>query len=159
MKIPLKNNYQAITLSPVGPLGVRTQAEYLIGIDFLAEKNTLKATTSFSLQVIDQLKAYFQDPHFHFSIPYRLKGSTFQKKVWQALIQIPVGITVQYGELARQLKTGARAIGSACRSNPLPIILPCHRIVSGKGLGGYCGTRGLEYKQWLLEHEAPFDLR
>ena len=78
------------------------------------------------------------------------------QRVWQALKQIPAGESICYGELAKQLGTSARAVGNACRANPLPIVVPCHRVVSASGLGGFMGqTQGAELtvKQWLLKHE------
>lgn len=105
-----------------------------------------------------EFSCYFKDPNHRFSIPIHLTGTPFQKKVWRALMKIPVGKTKTYGELARELKSSAQAIGNACRANPLPILIPCHRIVSQSGLGGYNGaTSGkmLEIKKWLLKHEAP----
>lgn len=84
------------------------------------------------------------------------QGTLFQRKVWQALISIPFATTITYGELAARLQTSARAIGNACRENPLPVIIPCHRVVSKQGLGGYAGfTAGekMNIKKWLLRHE------
>ncbi len=85
-----------------------------------------------------------------------LKGTAFQKRVWQALCNIPPGTTKTYGELAKELHTSPRAIGNACRKNPLPIIIPCHRVVAKNSLGGYAGARTgelIEFKKWLLENE------
>lgn len=85
-----------------------------------------------------------------------LKGTLFQKKVWQALTKIPYGKTVTYGHLANQLGTSPRAIGNACRQNPIPIIIPCHRVVAQNNLGGYAGFTGgekLGIKDWLIKHE------
>jgi methylated-DNA-[protein]-cysteine S-methyltransferase len=76
--------------------------------------------------------------------------------VWQRLREIPAGRTLSYGVLARELGTSARAVGGACRANPVPLAIPCHRVVAATGLGGYSGARGgdwLEKKRWLLRHE------
>ena len=85
-----------------------------------------------------------------------LAGSDFDRQVWRALVEIPWGETVTYGELAARLgKPGAaRAVGSANGRNPIPILVPCHRVVASGGLGGYSG--GLDVKRWLLAHEARF---
>ncbi|MCS5709418.1 methylated-DNA--[protein]-cysteine S-methyltransferase [Candidatus Berkiella cookevillensis] len=83
-------------------------------------------------------------------------GTPFQRKVWQALITLPFATTISYGDLALRLQTSARAVGNACRENPLPVIIPCHRVVSKQGLGGYAGfTAGekMNIKKWLLKHE------
>ncbi|MBI5451773.1 MAG: methylated-DNA--[protein]-cysteine S-methyltransferase [Gammaproteobacteria bacterium] len=107
--------------------------------------------------IIWQLQRYFTDPSPPFTLPLDLTaGTPFQQRVWQALRAIPVGQTISYGALARQLGTAARAVGNACRANPLPIIVPCHRVIAAHGPGGYCGAPSPEFsaiKHWLLEHE------
>jgi len=107
--------------------------------------------------VLSQLNSYFSDPQFQFDLPLQLNVTSFQKKVLAALRRIPVGTTRSYGDLAKQLNTSARAIGNACRANPVPIIIPCHRIVGQSSLGGYAGaTAGqkMAIKIWLLQHET-----
>lgn len=107
-------------------------------------------------ETIKQLEHYFQDAQYQFNLPINPQGTPFQQKVWQALCKIPAGKTKTYGELAQQLNTSPRAIGNACRTNPILIIIPCHRVVSKNGLGGFMGqTAGqqLKFKKWLLEHE------
>ena len=104
-----------------------------------------------------ELQHYFNNRDHRFSIPLRLQGTEFQKRVWSALCQIPVGTTLSYGQLAEQLHSSARAVGNACRANPVPIIVPCHRVVGKQGIGGYDGKPGgrrLAIKRWLLEHEG-----
>ncbi|HDK37468.1 MAG TPA: methylated-DNA--[protein]-cysteine S-methyltransferase [Thiolapillus brandeum] len=84
------------------------------------------------------------------------EGTDFQKKVWQALRQIPSGEVLTYGELAKKLGSSPRAIGGACRRNPVPLLIPCHRVVAANGDGGFAGhTDGhwMEIKRWLLSHE------
>jgi len=103
-----------------------------------------------------QIAQYFKNPRFKFTVAYELHGTPLQIKIWQALTKIPVGKTVTYNDLAKQLGTSPRVIGNACRNNPLPIIIPCHRAVATNGNGGFCGTTSgkmLELKQWLLAHE------
>lgn len=103
-----------------------------------------------------QFRAYFDDGTFVFSLPLDLHGTAYQRRVWQALVEIPRGMPRSYGELAKAVGGGARAVASACRSNPLPVLIPCHRVVGSHGPGGYCGqTSGpwLAVKQWLLQHE------
>ena len=115
-------------------------------------------------QVIEQqLKHYFQQPGFKFSLSCQMNGATvFQQKVWQALMQIPPGKVKTYGALAAELGSSARAVGNACRNNPFPLLIPCHRVVSASGIGGYAGDtlqqqKGeiefMKIKQWLLAHE------
>jgi len=86
-----------------------------------------------------------------------LQGTDFQRRVWRALSKIPYAEVKTYGQLAKELQTSARAIGNACRQNPLPIIIPCHRIVASHGIGGFAGkTTGshIDAKRWLLAHET-----
>ena len=103
----------------------------------------------------EQLEAYFKGELITFSVPLDVKGSAFQKKVWRALEDIPFGQTATYGEIAEGInQAGAsRAVGLANGSNPVSIMLPCHRVVGANGkLTGYAG--GLETKTWLLDHEV-----
>ncbi len=86
-----------------------------------------------------------------------LPGTAFQQRVWQALLRIPAGETRSYGVLAAELGSSAQAVGNACRSNPVPIVIPCHRVVAVNGMGGYAGaTAGykMQIKRWLLQHEG-----
>jgi methylated-DNA-[protein]-cysteine S-methyltransferase len=86
-----------------------------------------------------------------------LEATPFQKQVWQALLTIPCGSTLTYGELAKKLNSSPRAVGQACRANPLPFLIPCHRVVGAKNSGGYFGARKgkkIALKQWLLEQEG-----
>jgi methylated-DNA-[protein]-cysteine S-methyltransferase len=105
---------------------------------------------------VQQLEAYFTDSRFRFKLPLEMHGTPFQLRVWQALQSIPAGTTVTYGQLAERLDSGARAVGNACRRNPIAIIVPCHRVTSAVGVGGYAGKsegKPLVRKQWLLQHE------
>ncbi|MFQ5488741.1 MAG: methylated-DNA--[protein]-cysteine S-methyltransferase, partial [Gammaproteobacteria bacterium] len=100
---------------------------------------------------------YFDDPRQGFSLPLALAGTSFQRRVWQALCAIPPAETRSYGQLARELGSAPRALGGACRVNPVPIIVPCHRVLAANGLGGYGGaSEGVRValKRWLLEHEG-----
>jgi methylated-DNA-[protein]-cysteine S-methyltransferase len=108
-------------------------------------------------EVAHQLERYFQDPVLQFSLPLALEGTPFQLRVWQALQAIPSGETRTYGALAQTLDSGSRAVGNACRRNPVSIIVPCHRVVSATGMGGYSGNtsdRAIWRKHWLLAHEG-----
>jgi methylated-DNA-[protein]-cysteine S-methyltransferase len=102
-----------------------------------------------------QLEQYFAGERSEFDIPLDLRGSGFQRSVWDALLTIPYGETRSYGEIARQIgrPDRARAVGAANGRNPVSIVVPCHRVIGADGsLVGYGG--GLERKRWLLEHEA-----
>jgi methylated-DNA-[protein]-cysteine S-methyltransferase len=108
--------------------------------------------------VAEALARYFAgDPTALQGLPVAPAGTAFQQRVWGRLLHIPAGTTVSYGDLARELGTAARAVGGACRANPVPLVVPCHRVVAAHGLGGYSGERAgdwLEKKRWLLAHEA-----
>lgn len=154
----LPTAYAAIIASPLGKLGLCISKNNLIQLDFLPlESPEYISSTRLAKMAVAQLHAYFHDSKAIFTLPQRPSGTLFQQRVWQALSTIPLGKTIAYGDLAAQLGTSARAIGGACRSNPLPIFIPCHRVVSRQGLGGYSGATGgprLSIKAWLLQHEA-----
>src|SRR6266496_3143838 len=102
-----------------------------------------------------ELDEYFAGTLQDFTVPLSPRGSTFQKQVWQALSEIPYGETTSYGKVAASIghPDGARAVGVANGQNPIPIIVPCHRVIGADGsLTGYGG--GLDAKRWLLDHEA-----
>ena len=149
--------YQARFPAPFGVLGIRCVGDMLTGIDFLAPDTLLQApSTPFSQSVCKQLAAYFADPDFNFTLPLKLAGTAHQNGVWRAMCAIPCGQTKQYGELARQLSSSARAVGQACGANLIPIVIPCHRVVSKAGLGGFAHHSDgyeLDIKRWLLMHE------
>jgi methylated-DNA-[protein]-cysteine S-methyltransferase len=149
--------YQAKIITPFGVLGILCDDDTLTGIDFLPHNTLLQAPAKlFAQAVCQQLAAYFDNPDFHFNLPLRLNGTAHQRRVWQAMCGIPRGQTRQYGELARELASSARAVGQACGANPFPIIIPCHRVVSKTGMGGFAHHRDgyeLEIKRWLLTHE------
>lgn len=153
----VKNGYAAVVPSPLGCLGIRMRGDALIGVDFLpASVATVRAPDRATRNVVDQLLHYLEDPRWHFDLPLELDGTPFQCRVWAALREIPVGEVVSYGDLAARLASGARAVGGACRRNPVPVIVPCHRVVSAAGIGGFMGaTAGapLAIKAWLLAHE------
>lgn len=144
--------------APFGRLAIRVNNDIVCGIDFLTQRTKLRAArTNFSKQIIDELEHYFSDPEYQFSLPVQLSGTTFQKSVWRALQTIPSGTTCTYGELAARLDSSARAVGNACRANPVPVIVPCHRVVAASGIGGFSGSvkgRHIMTKQWLLAHES-----
>ncbi|MDH3948072.1 MAG: methylated-DNA--[protein]-cysteine S-methyltransferase [Gammaproteobacteria bacterium] len=108
-------------------------------------------------QLGEQLSRYFAEPGSSFDVTTDNQGTAYQRRVWRALQQIPAGQTRTYGQLAEQLHSSPRAVGNACRQNPVPLLVPCHRVVAANGLGGFGGeTQGkrLAMKRWLLEHEG-----
>ena len=149
--------YQAIIKAPFGVLGICCTEDLLTGIDFLARDTLLQAPLNqLSKTVCKQLLAYFEDQNFQFAVAIKHSGTPYQGKVWQAMCAIPRGETRQYGELALELASSPRAVGQACGANPVPIVIPCHRVVSKSGMGGFAHHRDgylLDIKRWLLTHE------
>ena len=150
-------DYQAKLQTPFGMLGIRCAAGALTRIEFLAADATPQPPGNDLAQAVcDQLAVYFTDPDFRFDIPLNHHGTAHRSKVWQAMCAIPRGQTRSYGDLAAQLRSSPRAVGQACGANPLPIIIPCHRVVGKSGMGGFMHQRdgnALNIKRWLLMHE------
>jgi methylated-DNA-[protein]-cysteine S-methyltransferase len=147
--------FDAILSAPFGALGVRMQGVQLAGLEFLEDAMPCNAAAVDS--VAAQLDAWFLDPGFCFSLPLALHGTPFRRRVWDALMQIPPGQTLTYGALAQQLATSPRALGQALGDNPIPIIVPCHRVLGANGLGGFMHGAAdfpLRVKRWFLEHEG-----
>ncbi|AXI48776.1 cysteine methyltransferase [Sulfitobacter sp. SK012] len=105
-----------------------------------------------------QLAAYAAGTRQIFDIPLHLQGSAFQRDVCDAMFAIPFGDTVTYGDIAKALGVPAQAIGQACGANPIPVIIPCHRVMGAKGLTGFSGAGGIETKVALLRHEGAASL-
>ncbi len=151
--------------SPIGPLTVEASDEGVCGIEFAAARGRppISALTRRHLEAaLGALEEYFAG-RAPVLPALDLRGTSFQLHVWRSLLSIPWGEVRTYGELAERLgrPAAARAVGGANHANPVPILVPCHRVVqSGGRLGGYGG--GLELKAWLLAHEAghaPLRLR
>lgn len=105
-----------------------------------------------------QLSEYAQGKRQSFDLPLRVAGSDFQRAVCDAIFAIPFGDTRTYGEIARDLGVPAQAVGGACGGNPIPILIPCHRVMGAKGLTGFSGAGGVETKVALLRHEGAAGL-
>jgi methylated-DNA-[protein]-cysteine S-methyltransferase len=131
----------------------------LSGVEYLSANAVLITPQNLlAKEVTRQCKAYFKDPYWHFDLPIKRAGTAHQRKVWASIQDIPVGETKTYGEVAQQIKSGARAVGTACGANPYPLISPCHRVISAQGIGGFMkeNSPGLyrQIKLWLLKHEG-----
>ncbi len=158
MKTKKLPKYTGFVSTKVGKVVVVLQDSRITSLNFtnsVGRASTNRKDPLFN-QVVFQLNKYFSDPAWQFELPLDLHGTDLQKKIWRALIKIPYGTVVSYGDVAKQIGTSPRVVGNACRRNPLPIIIPCHRVVAARGIGGYCGNlRGaLKIKEWLLNHEA-----
>jgi len=150
-------DYQAKLSAPFGVLGIRCSDDVLTGIDFLpAIAAAQQPVNALAATVCGQLQRYFDDPAASFTLPLDLRGTRHQLGVWHAMRAIPCGETRSYGELAAELHSGAQAVGQACGANPVPIVIPCHRVVGKSGLGGFMRHADgavLDIKRWLLMHE------
>lgn len=142
---------------PFGKITVSSSDYYLHNIDlFLPATAITNQISAITQKFIGELTDFFTKPHNTWSIPLIYQGSDFQQQVWQYLATIPIGDTRSYSEVATALNSSARAVGNACRANPFPIVVPCHRVVSKSGIGGFGGKidgRAITVKKWLLEHE------
>lgn len=151
--------WQAVIAAPFGKVGIVTTDHTISKIAYLEkEVPEMVAKSALAQRVVEQLKRYFDDPSFAFNLPLAQAGTSFQRGVWQAICAIPLGKTATYGQLAKQLGSGPRAVGQACGINPLPLIVPCHRVVplSG-GIGGFAKRVDADWQQikrWLLVHEG-----
>jgi methylated-DNA-[protein]-cysteine S-methyltransferase len=128
-------------------------------MDYLPANTALIAPQNqLAKEVARQCKSYFQDPHWQFDLPTKPVGTEHQRKVWASIQDIPAGKTRTYGDVAKKIRSGARAVGTACGANPYPLIAPCHRVVSAQGIGGFMkeNSPGLyrQIKLWLLKHEG-----
>jgi methylated-DNA-[protein]-cysteine S-methyltransferase len=150
--------FQAVVDTPYSRLGIRCLDSQLINVDFLSREIPLKRPKSDDVvEVVYQLECYFDNPKWRFDLPLLLKGTAFQLSVWHAMQQIPVGETRSYGQIAKSLKSSPRAVGGACRVNPCPIVVPCHRIIAANGLGGFDGQlkgEKMDIKRNLLTYEG-----
>jgi methylated-DNA-[protein]-cysteine S-methyltransferase len=142
--------------SPIGPLGLVASDQGLRAVLFGDGGLRTEGQSPVLGETAAQLDAYFGDDLVAFDLPLELHGSEFQRSCWLALASIPYGQTVSYGEQARRLGLGpeaARTVGAAIGQNPLPLVLPCHRVIGADGsLTGFGG--GLATKRFLLEHEG-----
>ena len=153
--------FQACLRAPFATLGITASDTHVTGIRFLALSTAARAPRADTVAYLAcvQIQSYLANPHFRFDLPLKLGGSHHQLAVWEAMQRIPAGETRTYGELALELGSSARAVGGACGANPIPLVVPCHRVIAANGaLGGFMGAKAegfeLAIKRWLLEHEG-----
>ena len=138
--------------SPIGDLTVSEEDGVLVSVDWGWGQD--QSETALLKNARDQLFAYFDGDLQTFDLSLKPAGTPFQNKVWAAMLEIPFGQVQTYGQIAKKIGSAARAVGMACGANPIPVIIPCHRIVAATGLGGYSGDGGLVTKQALLKLEG-----
>ncbi len=137
-----------------GRLGVESNGTHITHLYWQA--NPRGEATPLLLEATRQLAAYSAGTLQQFDLPLAPQGSEFQQRVHQAMLAIPYGETLTYGEIAKDLGVPAQPIGQACGANPIAIIIPCHRVLSKSGIGGFSGHGGVEGKIALLKHEGGF---
>lgn len=141
--------------TPIGWLKILASDDAITAIDFDAQPDTGRHGNALTERCIAQLTEYFAGQRQHFDLPLAAQGTSFQRSVWQALVRIPCGTTCSYQDIADTIGNpkAVRAVGAANGSNPIPIIVPCHRVIGRNGsLIGFGG--GLPRKEWLLRHEG-----
>ena len=148
--------------SPAGPLILRECHNAITRLHWMGPSSNSHAPKAgegspLLAEAARQLEAYFAGERREFDLPLAPAGSAFHKDVWRLMFAIPFGQTATYGDLARQLKSAAQPVGSACGANPIAILIPCHRVVGASGLGGFSGGVGVESKRVLLHHEGALE--
>lgn len=148
--------YAAGVMTPLGALRIESDGAAITGVSWRAvatedDRPELRAAKA-------QLAAYFDGDLTVFDLPLSVAGSAFQRHACAAMLDIPFGETRTYGDLAKDLDAPAQAVGAACGGNPIPVIIPCHRVLGANGLGGYSGAGGIETKVALLRHEGAAGL-
>ncbi len=138
--------------SPIGDITVSEDAGGIVAVDWGWGRD--QGDTPLLRRACDQLHAYFDGELSEFDLPLAPSGTPYQRKVWQALCAISYGETRSYIDIAQVAGGSARSVGQANGCNPIPIIIPCHRVVATTHLGGYSGGKGLATKRYLLALEA-----
>ena len=152
--------FSAIVHVPFGGIGIRTGAGALRELVYLPKHFEEKPPAdALSATIAEQVLRYIADPDFIFTAAMPQVGSEFQRKVWQAIADIPRGEVLTYGAVARRIGSAPRAVGQACGANWFPLLIPCHRVTASGGLGGFAHHDDdtgfhLGVKRWLLAHEG-----
>jgi methylated-DNA-[protein]-cysteine S-methyltransferase len=140
-------------------LGIVTDDEAVTAIRYLPlNERAMSPRTQVARDAVDEIEQYLRDPSHRFGVPLRLSGTPFQMRAWRAIGEIPLGESRTYAEVARSLRSSARAVGGACGANRLALVVPCHRVVGSAGsLGGFMNRAHgdpVAIKRWLLTHEG-----
>jgi len=151
--------FNAVIDAPFGKVGIRVEGVSLREIVYLPDSvPNVEPDSPLAKQAVEQIEQYFERASASFELPLAEIGTAFQRRVWQAICEIPPGAVKTYGQLAKLVDSHPRAVGQACGSNFFPIVIPCHRVVGAGGIGGFAHTGGDGYyrnvKRWLLKHEG-----
>ncbi|OZA12089.1 MAG: cysteine methyltransferase [Rhodobacterales bacterium 17-64-5] len=141
-------------VTPLGPLSVTEGAGRITRLDW---RQADHPATALEAEALSQLQAYFAGRLTAFDLPFDF-GTGLHEKVRRAMAAIPFGQTLTYGDIARAVGAPAQAVGQACGANPIPILIPCHRVLGARTLGGFSAKGGVETKVWLLRHEQAAGL-
>lgn len=145
-----------VVATPLGAVTLHERAGFLTALSWGQRADGAEDSTLLA-EAARQLAAYFAGERTTFDLPFDW-GSGLQEQVRRAMAAIAFGDTLTYGEIARAVGAPAQAVGQACGANPLPIFIPCHRVLGAKGLGGFSARGGVETKVWLLRHEGAAGL-
>ena len=153
------NPFDAVIDAPFGKVGIRADEACVREIVYLpADVDSIAPEKPLAIEAAAQIRAYFLKPSMRFDLPLATRGTAFQQRVWRGISGISAGHVWTYGQLAREIGSVPRAVGQACGSNPLPIVIPCHRVVASGGIGGFAHHPGEGFyrnvKRWLLAHEG-----
>ena len=148
--------------TPFAVLGISTDGAAVTGVRYLPRHTATRPPHDRAAeQACREVERYLSDPAYCFKLPYRLGGTPFQQRVWREIESLFPIKTITYGDLARRIGSAARAVGGACGANPVPLFVPCHRVLAAGGLlGGFMGGKQdfpLSVKRWLLRHEGIID--
>ena len=150
--------FDAVLATPFGRVGIRTEGDAVTEVSFLPDAVRPRSPAGpLASRVCAQVERYLNDPGFRFRLPLAAVGTPFQRRVWDAIAAIPRGRTRSYGDIARDLASAPRAVGQACGENRYPLVIPCHRVISASGIGGFAHADDgylLRIKRWLLAHEG-----
>ena len=145
----------AFTLAtPLGAVTLRESDDRIVALDWGGAETD---ETPLLQDAAAQLAAYFDGRLTAFDLPLDF-GMGLHERVRRTMAAIPFGETLTYGDIARRIEAPAQAVGQACGANPIPIIIPCHRVLGAKTLGGFSAKGGVETKVWLLRHEHAANL-
>ncbi len=147
--------------TPFAVLGIVTDGKVVTSLRYLPRNTTpVPPVDRVAERACREIERYLVDPAYCFAVPYRLEGTPFQRRVWCEIAKLFPVKTTSYGDIARRIGTAARPVGGACGANPVPLIVPCHRVLAASGLGGFMGGKKsfpLSVKRWLLQHEGILD--
>lgn len=153
------DEFTAIVSAPFGAVGILAENDVLRSLTCLPPGTPEKVPQDpLSAQAAEQVQRYLADPETDFDLPLAIEGTEFQRRVWAEIAAIPSGATATYGEIAWRIGSAPRAVGQACATNRLALVIPCHRVVGAQGIGGFFGDAEgpghyTRTKRWLLLHE------